>query len=84
MARCRPTYEPPISRDLSGLSASGQVTQGWCLDGSTPASITCRNGPTPTESESFCSPTGYKPTQAACATGGIPKSGCDLGSIANT
>jgi hypothetical protein len=81
----KPKYEPPIFRDLSGISASGGDVspQGMCWPGSTVATFGCSTGGDPTSGTNICTtgvevnstwgecnPTGSN-AGTMCITGGV-------------
>jgi len=41
----KPNYEPPMARDLSSISAEGQMPMGLCIDGASPAPCGVGNSP---------------------------------------
>lgn len=62
-------YEPPMARDLSGASASGQVQpMSTCGNGSTPGQGSCLTGFLPF-TPSVCNPTGSNPNLSGCSAG---------------
>lgn len=92
MTKRRLSYEPPLSRDLSDLDASGQETQGVCMvgyapytdtcqSGSRPSAIGCAVGQLPSDQGAACDPTGVSPLVGGCATGTKAQRGCIAGSF---
>jgi hypothetical protein len=83
-------YEPPLARDLSGFSVSGQIgPQGWCQNGWDPIVGECATGGTPEQwcdpggalgGPNPCNPTGLIPTAGRCSTGQGAVEGCVVGS----
>jgi hypothetical protein len=74
------TYEPPVARDLSAFSASGQMPLGNCTDGGKPYE-TCQSGTSP--SGGTCTPQGNVfPGDPACQGGSFALVQCASGSAA--
>jgi hypothetical protein len=84
-------YEPPLARDLSGFSVSGQIGPGGiCQSGSVPIVYECATGGNPTQwcsgggtlaGPNPCNPTGLLPDYGRCTTGGNAVEGCYTGSM---
>ena len=77
----RPTYEPPMARDLSAYSASGvgPAPKGMCLSGTTPYS-SCQVGDI-FQSGGTCNP-GNSPDEPKCTGGSMALVSCYAGSQA--
>jgi len=76
----KPVYEPPVFRDLSGISASGDVgPMGMCMGGGGLESEFCENGGTP--EGGACEPMGLAPQYGYCHTGQEAAEGCSSGGI---
>jgi hypothetical protein len=78
-------YEPPLARDLSAFTASGQVPppqpQSTCGNGSSPGGGSCLTGFLPLTT-SVCNPTGASPYISGCSTGTIATPvRCTAGSV---
>lgn len=76
----KPVYEPPVFRDLSGISASGQISpMGICSGGGSLTSEFCDGGDAP--EGGACEPTGVSPEYGYCDSGQSAVEGCSSGGI---
>lgn len=77
----KPMYEPPVLRDLSGISAAGGGISptGMCLDGSALTTEFCSGGGKP--EGGTCGPNGISPNFGYCQTGNEAVEGCTSGGI---
>ena len=73
----RPVYEPPLARDLSKLSVSGQEPLGMCTTGNRPFEE-CLFGPSPSGANPPCE-FGFYPTAPKCSIGSIASTTCISG-----
>lgn len=89
----KPNYQIPSSRDLTGMTVSGQVTpEGFCTTGATPSTTRCAHGESPFNTACAngavpgepnpCNPSGGMPTYGRCTTGANVGHGCVTGSFA--
>ncbi len=79
----RPPYEPPVSRDLSELTVSGQVEpQGICEGGSAiSGNVSCAFGRSPVGNPTYCSPVGSNAALGGCGVGSRAETDCYSGAV---